>query len=130
MKRLTWILLCVFLVSCSANTVSEDYFLEPRVLQVTFEHRGTSLTGRLETARDSLTFYPDVPKGLVITLRENGGEVRYGDMVFEGEMLEMTRLNTLYQAIKNKAFTITGEEYPLVFEGDGYKLTVHEELSE
>ncbi len=127
MKRLIWIFLCIFLVSCSTGNESRDYFLTPRTLYVTFEDENISVSGRLETSSKQLSFYPDSPEGLCICLTEDGGEVSYGGMVFEGSVAELSRLMPLYRALTEGTLVMNKDG---TAEGNSFKLTVHKEIGE
>lgn len=129
MKRLTAVLLCIFLVSC--NKAEQDYFSLPRALYVTLESGETTVTGRLETGRKKTVFYPDTPKGLEITVTENGGTLSYEGLVFENSTVGMTYIYQLHEALSDgSASVIFGDqEYPDTVTADGIRMTVHKELN-
>ena len=131
MKRLALIFVFVFLTSCASGTVNEDYFLTPHTLSVTFDDGKAVLSGTLEVAPEEMLFYPDTPKGLCIKISSDGGEVSYGSLKFGSEVVEMSRLCTLFEAIQEKKIKITfgNAPYPLSVEGEGFRLTVHEEIT-
>ena len=129
MKRVILLILCLLLVSC--EKAEEDYFLQPRILQITFEQDGVTLDGRLETSSEEIRFYPDEPEGVVIRIDSGGGEISYSDIVFE-DVTEEARLKAFWDQLTEGALRLTFSKkpYPDIIEGSNFKITVHKELDQ
>lgn len=133
MKKLLLLLLCFFLVSCNATQEPKDYFLTPRCLYVTFDDGTLNTKGVLQISSESLTFSPDIPKGMCIELDKDGGNISYNGLMFEGELTELSRFRPLLDAVTNGTVKLTykkGQPYPSKAEGTNFTLSVHKELSE
>lgn len=130
MKRMVLLLCCLMLVSCGKKQTVEDYFLYPRILEITFTQGDVSIDGKLETSAERIVFYPNSPEGLSIVVDSNGGEARYGDLVFNG-VSQMSRLTSFYSQMTDGSLKLTYNQksYPETVEGKDFKITVHKEIN-
>lgn len=130
-KRAVLLFIFIFLVSCSDKKPDADYFDLPRLLYVTFEDESGEIDGTLEVEEGCLRFSPSSPEGVVIELTDEGGRISLGELVFESGVTELSRLTPLFEGLKSKSLKMTfGEKsHPLTVSSDGYKLTIHKEIT-
>ncbi len=126
MKKLFVILISLVLVSCSRE--ASDFLSSPHLLEVTLEHGGVTLDGRLDIKENSLTFYPEEYGELTVEIREDGSTVTLGGIKFEN-VGEMSRLNGIYRELKDGSVHIAYDKNrPSVIEGRGFKIKIHKEI--
>lgn len=127
MKRVILLIFCLLLVSC--EKAEEDYFLQPRILQIAFEQDGVMLEGRLETSREEIRFYPNSQEGMMLRIDSDGGEISYRDIVFEG-VTEESRLKAFWDQLTDGTLRLTFNKkpYPEIIEGRDFKITVYKEI--
>ena len=128
MKRVILLIFCLLLVSC--EKADEDYFLQPRILQISFEQDGVTLEGRLETSHEEIRFYPDTPEDVVIRIHSDGGEISYREIVFD-DVAEESRLKAFWDEMTDGTLRLSfnKKSYPDIIEGKDFKITVHKEIN-
>ena len=128
MKKILLLLFLILLTSCKGEEKA-DYLLTPHELDVTLCHREVSLEGTLKISPDEITFLPDSPEGLRVTVNADGGEVCYGDMVFGNEAAGLTRLMPLYTELTEGNLNVVFDgERPEAIVGRDFKITIHKEI--
>ncbi len=124
MKRVILLFFAFLLVSCAKE---QDYTVIGRSYLVTID----DVEGRLSISEDYVRFEPTVPEGLCITLDDKGGNISYKELVFEGEAPKMTIVAPLYEALeKDEINLIFDNETLCEIQGEGFRITIHKELSD
>lgn len=122
MKRLIFLLLCLFLVSCSEESF-EDYFERERRLSVTFSDALGEIDGVLRVG-DGIFFYPDGMEGVELEILNGSVVAKFGDIT-----LDPTSLSRLCVLSGIKSAKTEGKKHPTRISGEGYEIIIKEELS-
>ena len=122
MKKLVFVLLCLFLVSCSDESF-EDYFQRERRLSVTFSDALGEIDGVLWVG-ESIFFYPDGMEGVELKILKDSVVAKFGDITLDPTSL--SRLGVLSGIRNGKT---EGKKHPTRISGDGYEIIIKEELS-
>ena len=122
--------LTLFLILTSCGEKSEPYsaFAPPFKEEVTFLDSGAEFKGTLAFDGETLTFLPLSPKGLKITITEDGGKTEYNGVTFDKYVIPSSRLLPIYQIMKDIAKGEKGgirfEKNPLSFKKGDLKLII------